>query len=95
MSTGLHRYRPEALIALESYGLRPRPATPPKLVYDHLKSLYTFEIRRMKFAWQERERRDGRQPLDDYRRGLGELKDKYHLLKMPWWAWVLDEPAIS
>ncbi len=86
-----YRYRPEVLRTLERYGIVPGPSTRPELVYEHLKSLYTFEIRKMKLARRELERAHGRQPLDDYRRGLEALKERYFLLKMPGYAWVESE----
>jgi hypothetical protein len=30
----------------------------------------------------------GPQPLDDYRRGLHRLKERYRVLKLAWWEWV-------
>ena len=41
-------YPPELADALEAFGLRPTPDTPPALVRDALNDLYRFELRRMR-----------------------------------------------
>jgi hypothetical protein len=53
-----------------------------------LKSIYSYEIRRLKARHREKERVLGPQPLEDYRRGLHELKERYRVLKLAWWQWV-------
>ncbi|MFP3942164.1 MAG: hypothetical protein ACLF0P_17855, partial [Thermoanaerobaculia bacterium] len=60
----------------------------PAKVYELLKSIYSYEIRRMRARHKEKERVLGPQPLDDYRRGLHALKEEYRVLKRPWWQWV-------
>lgn len=82
------RYRPFVLEELARWGLVPRPGTDPAAVYSLLKSIYSYEIRRMKARHREKERVLGPQPLEDYRRGLHELKERYRVLKLAWWQWV-------
>lgn len=82
------KYRPEVLDELERFGVRPTPETDPRRVYDFLKALYSFEIREMKARRKEAERVLGPQPLEDYRRRLHELKERYPLLEMPGLYWV-------
>jgi len=83
-----HRYRPEVLELLERHGLRPRPESDPAAVYDLLKSLYAFEVRRLRLGHQEKERVLGPQPIEDLRRGLAELLDRYPVLRLPSHHWV-------
>jgi hypothetical protein len=42
------RYPVELLEALERFGLKPVPETPPTLVREHLSGLYRYEIRRLR-----------------------------------------------
>jgi hypothetical protein len=81
-------YRPFVLEELARWGVVPRAGTDPAAVYSLLKSIYSFEIRRMKARHREKERVLGPQPLEDYRRGLFELKERYRVLKLAWWQWV-------
>ena len=82
------RYRPAILAALARWGIVPRADTDPRRAYFLLKAIYCFEIREMKIRRREAERVLGPQPLDDYRQGLGRLKEKYAVLKMPAAQWV-------
>lgn len=83
-----HSYHAGILAALERFGLRPRPDSDPLAVYELLKAIYTFEIRELKHRRRELERHLGPQPLDDYRRGVLALKEKYSVLKVPPQHWV-------
>lgn len=83
-----YRYRPFVLEELARWGIVPRPTSDPAAVYALLKSIYSYEIRRMKAGRREKERLLGPQPLEDYRRGLHELKERYRVLKLAWWEWV-------
>jgi len=82
------RYRPEVLAALARHGIVPLPDTPPERAYELLKSIYTFEIREAKSRHREKERLLGPQPLDDYRREVRALQDRYPLLRVPSRHWV-------
>lgn len=88
MPEGPHRYRPFVLEQLARWGIVPSSRTDPKRAYFLLKAIYCFEIREMKIRRKEKERVLGPQPLDDYRRGLERLKDKYAVLKLPARDWV-------
>lgn len=88
-----HAYRPEILALLERHGLRPRPESDPAAVYDLLKSIYTFEVRRLRLLHQEKERVLGPQPVDDLRRGLAALLDRYPALRLPSHHWVEHGPS--
>lgn len=88
-----HRYRPEILELLERHGILPRPESDPAAVYDLLKSLYTFEVRRLRLDHQEKERVLGPQPIEDLRRGLATLLDRYAALRLPSHHWVDRAPA--
>jgi hypothetical protein len=81
-------YRPEVLAELARHGMLPRPETPPEKVYELLKSLYTFEIREAKLRHREKERLLGPQPLDDYRRAVAALQQRYPVLRLPAHHWV-------
>lgn len=82
------RFRPVVLDQLARWGIVPREDTDPRRAYFLLKAIYCFEIREMKIRRREAERVLGPQPLDDYRRGLERLKEKYAVLKMPPAEWV-------
>lgn len=88
-----YRYRPFVLAELLRWGIAPRPGSDPAAVYTLLKSIYSYEIRRMKARRREVERVLGHQPLDAYRRGLHELKEEYRVLKLAWWEWVEEGPG--
>ena len=82
------RYRPEVLEELARHGIVPRPETPPERVYELLKSIYTFEIREARLRHREMERVLGPQPLDEYRREVQALLDRYPILRLPAHHWV-------
>lgn len=86
-----YRYRPFVLDELARWGIVPRSGSDPREVYTLLKSIYSYEIRRMKARHREKERVLGPQPLEDYRRGLHELKERYRVLKLAWWEWIEEE----
>jgi len=87
-SSQLPPYRPFVLHALARWGIVPRAETDPHRAYFLLKAIYCFEIREMKIRRREAERVLGPQPLDDYRRGLERLKERYAVLKIPAVEWV-------
>jgi hypothetical protein len=77
------------LAELARHGVRPAPRTPPRFVYEFVKALYTFEIRELKQRRRERGRALGEPPpLDDYRRGLHALRERYPILSLPPEAWL-------
>jgi hypothetical protein len=82
------RYRREVLEELARHGIVPRPETPPERVYELLKSIYTFEIREARLRHREMERVLGPQPLDEYRREVKALLDRYPVLRLPAHHWV-------
>ena len=88
MAARSHTYHPNVLRELARWGIAPRPGTDPARAYFLLKAIYCFEIREMKQRRREAEEVLGPQPLDDYRRGLELLKEKYDLLRVPARKWV-------
>lgn len=88
-----YRYRPVVLEELLLWGIAPDPTTEPARVYELLKAIYTFEIRELKARRREAERVLGPQPLEEYRRGLHALKERYPLLTLPSRLWIEEEPG--
>ena len=86
------RYRPEVLSTLLELGVAPTPESQPRLVYSHLRSLLTFEIRDAKAKRRELERFFGPQPLADYQREIEALRAKYFLLRRLPGEWVVSGP---
>lgn len=82
------RYRAEVLEQLFEHGVVPRPETPPELVYDLLKAIYTFEIRAAKLRQQELTRVLGPQPIDHYRKVVRAIQSRYPVLRLPPAYWV-------
>ena len=83
-----YRYRPEILEQLDHHGIRPKAHTPPADAYDLLKSIYTFEVRELNARRREAERILGPQPLENYRRQLHALLERYPVLKLHSQQWV-------
>lgn len=81
-------YRPAVAAALLEHGVAPRESTQPRLVYQFLRAVYTFEIRERKARRRELERFFGPQPLTDYSGQIEQLRAKYHLLREPLRRWV-------
>lgn len=88
-----YRYRPEILALLAGHGVVPTPRSDPRMVYEHVKSLYSFEIREMKLKRREAGWVLGEQPLELYRRQLRELQKRYPVLTLPPQAWVEEGSA--
>jgi hypothetical protein len=78
-----YEYRPEVLDALVSYGVRPRPSTPPARVRDFLNDLYRYEIRRLK-----RRLLCGDFPQGEYSGRVVELRRRYSILSLPLQYWT-------
>lgn len=89
---GPFRYRPEVLAALGRHGLQPRPTSDPRAVYELLKSLYSWELRRLKADYRELERRLGPQPRANYRDAARRVLERYAVLRRPPHEWVDDAP---
>lgn len=85
-------YRPEILATLAEHGLRPRPTSDPRAVYELLKSLYSWELRRLKADYRELERRLGPQPVANYRDAARRVLDRYDVLRRPPHEWLDDAP---
>lgn len=82
MSDGPWEYPRELLEALPSFGLWPRPTTPPRVTRDALSDLYRYEIRRL------RERlRAGEVQKADYLGLVVALRKKYWPLTLTPEAW--------
>ncbi len=81
-------YRPEVMWRLLELGVAPLSTTQPRLVYSHLRAVYTFEIRDRKARRRELERFFGPQPLSDYEKQIEELRAKYSLLRVRLVDWV-------
>jgi hypothetical protein len=81
-------YRPEVAAVLLEHGVTPREGTQPRLVYQFLRAIYTFEIRERKARRRELERFFGPQPLGDYAGQIERLRAKYSLLRKPLARWI-------
>jgi hypothetical protein len=66
----------------------PHSGIEPLRVYELLKSLYSFEIRGLRARRREMEAVLGPQPVEEYRRALAELKERYRVLSLPAHHWV-------
>ncbi len=86
------RYQAEVVGELLLLGVAPTPRTQPRIVYEFLRALMTFEIRDLKAQRRELERFFGPQPLDDYAREIEALRSRYSLLRKQPRDW-LEEPA--
>ncbi len=86
-------YRGDVLMALAEHGIRPRTTSDPRRVYELLKSLYSWELRRLKADFRALERRLGKQPLASYRDAAARLLDLYAVLRLPPHEWVEEAPG--
>jgi hypothetical protein len=77
-------YRPEVLEELARFGVRPRPTTPPRLVYDYLSDLYRYEIRRLRDRLLR-----GEFPKRDYSEYVVRLRQRYPLLSIQTRFWMI------
>jgi hypothetical protein len=82
MSDERWSYPPELLEALPSFGLLPRPTTPPRLTRDALSDLYRYEIRRLRGRLLAGEVRKA-----DYQGLVIALRKKYWPLTLTPEAW--------
>lgn len=86
--TSLRRYRPEVLAALEVHGLRPRPEIDPSQVYELLKSLYVWELRRLKLDLKQLDPDFGPATRRSLAEGNRRLLERYAVLRLPPHEWV-------
>lgn len=92
------RYRGDVVDDLLRFGASPRTDTQPRLVYQFLRALMTFEIRGCKARRRELEQFFGPQPLTDYAAEIEALRAKYYLLRRPPAEWLENcdlEPALA
>ena len=82
------RYKKEVIDQLSEFGAAPGPNTQPRVPYQFLRALMTFEIRGCKARRRELERFFGPQPLDDYAAEIEALRTKYYLLRRPPGEWI-------
>lgn len=84
-------YRPQILIQLVEYGVFPRKHTDPALVRDHLKALYTMEVRILRAAQESRERSGDRASRREYAASIVALREKYAILSLPLALWTSSQ----
>ena len=88
-------FKPEVIRALLDHGIRPAVDSNPAQIRSHLNDLYTFQLRDLKLMRREAERILGPQPLEDYRRRVQALQDRYRLLSLPADRWRRRDPDSS
>lgn len=81
-------YRPEILAALEVHGFRPRAAVDPTRVYELLKSLYVWELRRLKLDLKRLDPDFGPATRRSLAEGNRRLLERYAVLRVPPHEWV-------
>ena len=86
-------FRREVLDGLLEFGAAPTEETQPRVPYQFLRALMTFEIRGCKARRRELERVFGPQPLADYAGEIDLLREKYFLLRRPPGEWVEESSA--
>jgi hypothetical protein len=82
------RYRPEILAALEVHGFRPRAGSDPSRVYELLKSLYVWELRRLKLDLMQLDPDFGPATRRSLAEGNRRLLERYAVLRVPPHEWV-------
>lgn len=82
------RYRPEILDALDLHGLRPRSGIDPSRVYELLKSLYVWELRRLKLDLKRLDPDFGPATRRSLAEGNRRLLERYAVLRVPPHEWV-------
>lgn len=81
-------YRPEILAALEVHGFHPRPEIDPSRVYELLKSLYVWELRRLKLDLKRLDPDFGPASRRSLAEGNRRLLERYAVLRVPPHEWV-------
>ena len=82
------RYRREILAALEVHGFRPRAGIDPSRVYELLKSLYVWELRRLKLDLKQLDPAFGPAMRRSLAEGNRRLLERYAVLRVPPHEWV-------
>ena len=82
------RYLPSVTEKLLQLGVSPTSTTQPRLIYQFLRALMTFEIRDRKARRRELESFLGPQPLEDNARQIEALRARYALLRKHPREWV-------
>ncbi|GMU67284.1 MAG: hypothetical protein AMXMBFR36_35580 [Acidobacteriota bacterium] len=82
------RYRSEILTALDSHGFRPRGGVEPSRVYELLKSLYVWELRRLKLDLKQLDPDFGPATRRSLAEGNRRLLERYAVLRVPPHEWV-------
>lgn len=82
------RYRPDILVALESHGFRPRVGVDPSRVYELVKSLYVWELRRLKLDLKQLDPELGPASRRSLAEGNRRLLERYAVLRVPPHEWV-------
>ena len=76
-------YRADVLAQLARHGVRPTPATPPQLVYDFVRDLYRYELRRLRDRLVR-----GTIPKAGYYDRVVQLRVKYPLVSTKPELWI-------
>jgi hypothetical protein len=93
MTAASWSYPPELAEALERFGFRPRPDTPPALVREALHDQYRYQLRRVRD-----DLRAGRVARPAYLDRVVALRKRYWPLTLPLPAWeriCIDDSAMS
>jgi len=81
-------YRPPVLEALEGHGIRPRAQSDPRKVYELLKTIYVWEIRKLKADFRRVDPGFERSMREAYAEANRRLLERYAVLRIPPHEWV-------
>ena len=87
-ATPRFRYRPDVLELLETHGVRPTPELDPRQVYELVKTLYAWEIRRLRADFRRVDHDFGRTMREAYAEANRRLLDRYAVLRIPPHEWL-------
>jgi hypothetical protein len=79
-----YRYRADVLEHLWRHGVQPRATTPPELVRGYVNDLYRYEIRKLRDRLLV-----GEIPRDSYYGRVEALRNKYPVLALKAFQWVI------
>lgn len=82
------RYRAAVLEMLEEHGFRPSASIEPRRVYELLKMLYVWEIRKLKADFRRLDPSFDRATRTAYAEANRRLLDRYAVLRLPPHEWV-------
>lgn len=82
------RYRPAVSAALLIHGVRPNTGVDPSRVYELLKSLYVWELRRLKLDLKQLDSDFGPVTRRSLAEGNRRLLERYAVLRVPPHEWV-------